>query len=196
MAPEALTQVLRPLAHLFSHHDHPALLVGLGAADDAAVYQLNAQQAIIHTVDFFTPVVDDPYDYGAIAAANAMSDVYAMGGEVLFALNIGAFPAQMAPAIITDILRGGAEKVLEAGAIIAGGHTVTDEEPKYGLAVSGIIHPERILTKGGARPGDLLVLTKPLGTGVISTALKRELAAPVHVASMVASMQCLNRAAA
>jgi selenide,water dikinase len=155
-----------------------------------------AQKSNFATEPFFTPVVDDPYDYGAIAAANAMSDVYAMGGEVLLALNIGAFPADMPPAIITDILRGGAEKVREAGAIIAGGHTVTDAEPKYGLAVSGLIHPERILTKGGARPGDLLVLTKPLGTGVISTALKRELAAPTHVASMVASMKHLNRAAA
>jgi selenide,water dikinase len=196
MAPEALTQVLHPLANLFSNHDHAALLVGLGVADDAAVYQLNEQQAIIHTLDFFTPVVDDPYDYGAIAAANAMSDVYAMGGEVLFALNIGAFPVQMEPTIITEILRGGAEKVREAGAVIAGGHTVTDEEPKYGLAVSGIIHPERILTKGGACPGDLLVLTKPLGTGAISTALKRNMAAPEHVAGMVASMKRLNRAAA
>jgi len=125
-----------------------------------------------------------------------MSDVYAMGGEVLMALNIGAFPAEMAPVIITEILRGGAEKVREAGAIIAGGHTVTDAEPKYGLAVSGLIHPERILTKGGARPGDLLLLTKPFGTGVISTALKRECAAPTHVASMVASMKRLNRTAA
>jgi selenide,water dikinase len=191
-----LTQVLHPLANLFSNHDHAALLVGLGVADDAAVYQLNEQQAIIHTLDFFTPVVDDPYDYGAIAAANAMSDVYAMGGEVLFALNIGAFPVQMEPTIITEILRGGADKVREAGAVIAGGHTVTDEEPKYGLAVSGIIHPERILTKGGACPGDLLVLTKPLGTGAISTALKRNMAAPEHVAGMVASMKRLNRAAA
>jgi selenide,water dikinase len=196
MAPEALAQVLRPLAHLFRHDDHPALLVGLGVADDAAVYQLNAEQALIQTLDFFTPVVDDPYEYGAIAAANAMSDVYAMGGEVLLALNIGAFPADMPPAIITEILRGGAEKVREAGAIIAGGHTVTDAEPKYGLAVSGLIHPKRIFTKGGARPGDVLVLTKPLGTGVISTALKRELAAPAHVTSMVTSMQHLNRAAA
>jgi selenide,water dikinase len=141
-------------------------------------------------------VVDDPYDYGTIAAANSMSDVYAMGGEVLFALNIGAFPDQMEPAIITEIMRGGAEKVLEAGAVIAGGHTVSDEEPKYGLVVMGMVHPQRILTKGGACPGDLLILTKPLGTGVISTALKREVAASNHVAGMVASMQHLNRAAA
>jgi selenide,water dikinase len=168
----------------------------LGMADDAAVYQLNEQQAMISTVDFFTPVVDDPYEYGTIAAANSMSDVYAMGGEVLFALNIGAFPDQMEPAIITEIMRGGAEKVIEAGAVIAGGHTVSDEEPKYGLVVMGTVHPQRILTKGGARPGDLLILTKSLGTGVISTALKREVADPAHVAGMVASMQRLNRDAA
>ncbi len=196
MAPEALTQVLRPLHNLFNGNSPANLLVGLGLADDAAVYKLNEQQAIINTIDFFTPVVDDPYDYGAIAAANSMSDVYAMGGEVTFALNVGAFPADMEPALITEILRGGAEKVIEAGAIIAGGHTVTDDEPKYGLAVTGLVHPERIFTKGGAKPGDALVLTKPLGTGTISTALKRGLADPVHVAGMVASMKRLNRAAA
>lgn len=196
MAPEALTQVLRPLHNLFNGSSPANLLVGLGVADDAAVYKLNEQQAIINTIDFFTPVVDDPYDYGAIAAANSMSDVYAMGGEVTFALNVGAFPANMEPAIITEILRGGAEKVIEAGAVIAGGHTVTDDEPKYGLAVTGMVHPERIFTKGGAKPGDVLVLTKPLGTGTISTALKRDLADPAHVAEMVASMKRLNRAAA
>jgi selenide,water dikinase len=196
MAPEALTQVLRPLHNLFNGNGPANLLVGLGMADDAAVYKLNDQQAIINTIDFFTPVVDDPYDYGAIAAANSMSDVYAMGGEVTFALNVGAFPASMEPALIAEILRGGAEKVIEAGAVIAGGHTVTDDEPKYGLAVTGLVHPERIFTKGGAKPGDALVLTKPLGTGTISTALKRGLADPVHVAAMVASMKRLNRAAA
>ncbi|GIK42341.1 MAG: selenide, water dikinase [Chloroflexota bacterium] len=196
MAPEALTQVLRPLHNLFNGNSPANLLVGLGMADDAAVYKLNEQQAIINTIDFFTPVVDDPYDYGAIAAANSMSDVYAMGGEVTFALNVGAFPANMEPALITEILRGGAEKVIEAGAVIAGGHTVTDDEPKYGLAVTGLVHPERIFTKGGAKPGDALVLTKPLGTGTISTALKRGLADPAHVAGMVASMKRLNRAAA
>lgn len=196
MAPEALAQVLRPLSNLFNGRTPPELLVGLGVADDAAVYQITADQAIINTIDFFTPVVDDPYDYGAIAAANSMSDVYAMGGEVTFALNVGAFPANMEPAIITEILRGGAEKVIEAGAVIAGGHTVADDEPKYGLAVTGLVHPQRIFTKGGAQPGDLLVLTKPLGTGTISTALKRNLASPAHVAAMVASMKRLNRAAA
>jgi selenide,water dikinase len=196
MAPEALTQVLRPLHNLFTNGHHAELLVGLNVADDAAVYKLNAEQALISTLDFFTPVVDDPYDYGAIAAANSMSDVYAMGGEVTFALNVGAFPANMDPTIITEILRGGAEKVIEAGAMIAGGHTVTDDEPKYGLAVTGMVHPERIFTKGGAKSGDLLVLTKPLGTGTISTALKRDLADAAHVAEMVASMKRLNRAAA
>ena len=196
MAPEALTQVLRPLYNLFTSDNHIDLLVGLGAADDAAIYRLNAEQAIISTIDFFTPVVDDPYDYGAIAAANSMSDIYAMGGEVTFALNVGAFPASMEPALITEILRGGAEKVREAGAVIAGGHTVTDDEPKYGLAVTGIVHPERFFTKGGARPGDVLILTKPLGTGAISTALKREVANPAHVAGMVEAMKRLNRAAA
>jgi selenide,water dikinase len=196
MAPEALTQVLRPLHNLFTNGHQPELLVGLNVADDAAVYKLNDEQAIISTIDFFTPVVDDPYDYGAIAAANSMSDVYAMGGEVTFALNVGAFPASMDPAIITEILRGGVEKVIEAGAMIAGGHTVTDDEPKYGLAVTGIVHPERIFTKGGAKPGDVLALTKPLGTGTISTALKRDLADPAHVAEMVASMKRLNRTTA
>jgi selenide,water dikinase len=195
MAPEALAQVLRPLQHLFNNGNHPELLVGLDVADDAAVYQLNDEQVIVNTVDFFTPVVDDPYDYGAIAAANSMSDVYAMGGEVIFALNVGAFPASMEPAIVTEILRGGAEKVIEAGAVIAGGHTITDDEPKYGLAVTGMVHPERVFIKGGAQPGDALVLTKPLGTGTISTALKREIAEPAHVAAMVESMKRLNRAA-
>lgn len=196
MAPEALAQVLRPLHNLFNHGHHPELLVGLGVADDAAIYKLNDELAIIHTIDFFTPVVDDPYDYGAIAAANSMSDVYAMGGEVTFALNVGAFPANMNPEIVTEIMRGGAEKVIEAGAVVAGGHTITDDEPKYGLAVVGLVHPQRFFTKGGARPGDVLVLTKPLGTGTISTALKRGIAQPAHVATMVESMKRLNRPAA
>jgi selenide,water dikinase len=197
MAPEALAQVLQPLHNLFNNGNPPELLVGLGASgDDAAVYQLTPDQAIISTIDFFTPVVDDPYDYGAIAAANSMSDIYAMGGEVIFALNVGAFPADMDPAIVSEILRGGAEKVREAGAVIAGGHTITDDEPKYGLAVTGTVHPQRIFTKGGAQPGDLLVLTKPLGTGTISTALKRGIADPTHVLSMVESMKRLNRQAA
>jgi selenide, water dikinase len=194
MAPAALAQVLRPLQQLFNHDQPPELLVGLGPnGDDAAVYRVTPEQAIISTIDFFTPVVDDPYDYGAIAAANAMSDIYAMGGEVVFALNVGAFPASLPPEMIAEILRGGAEKVIEAGGVIAGGHTITDDEPKYGLAVTGLVHPDRFWTKGGARPGDVLVLTKPLGTGVISTALKGGQADPAHVAGMVASMKQLNR---
>lgn len=196
MSPETLAQVLRPLQNLFLPKDHPRLLVGLEVSDDAAVYRISDQVAIIHTLDFFTPVVDDPYDYGAIAAANALSDVYAMGGEVILALNICGFPQKMAPAVISEILRGGAEKVAEAGAVLAGGHTITDNEPKYGLSVLGTVHPERILTKAGARPGDWLVLTKPLGVGIITTALKGDAAESEHVAAAVASMKKLNRLAA
>jgi selenide,water dikinase len=196
MAPEALAQVLRPLHNLITASSPANLLIGLDIADDAAVYQLNAEQALISTIDFFTPVVDDPYDYGAIAAANSMSDVYAMGGEVIFALNVGAFPANLAAGLITEIMRGGAEKVIEAGAVIAGGHTITDDEPKFGLVALGMVHPVRIFTKGGAKPGDVLVLTKPLGTGTTSTALKRSQADPAHVAEMVAWMKQLNQGAA
>lgn len=174
---------------------YPALIVGLESPDDAAVYRLNADQAVISTVDFFPPVVDDPYQFGAIAAANALSDIYAMGGEPLFAVNLVAYPDGYGYEILTEILRGGAEKVREAGAVIAGGHTVTDREPKYGLAVTGLIHPDRIRTKGGAQVGDQLILTKPLGIGTITTALKRGVADPVHVEAAVASMLRLNRTA-
>jgi selenide,water dikinase len=172
------------------------LLVGLGAADDAAVYRLNEAQAIIQTVDFFTPIVDDPYQFGAIAAANAMSDVYAMGGEVLLALNIAGFPPTFPPELTAEILRGGAEKVAEAGGVIAGGHTIDDDEPKYGLAVTGLVAPDRILTKDGSRVGDALVLTKKLGTGIVTTAGKADVADPAHVAAAVDSMAQLNRTAA
>jgi len=171
------------------------LLVGLATPDDAAVYRLNDEQALIQTADFFTPIVDTPYEYGAIAAANALSDVYAMGGEALFALNLAAFPADLPPDLLAEILRGGAEVVAAAGAAIAGGHTIQDREPKYGLAVTGIVHPARILTKGGARPADRLFLTKPLGTGTITTALKRGAAAPAHLDAAIASMMRLNRVA-
>ncbi len=195
MAPEALAQVLRPLREVFLAHDHPQLLVGLHPPDDAAVYQISDEQAIVGTIDFFPPVVDEPYDYGAIAAANAMSDVYAMGGEVLFAINIVCFPDSVPGEILTEILRGGAEKVAEAGAAVVGGHTLIDKEPKYGLAVTGLVHPDRMVTKAGARPGDVLVLTKPLGVGIITTALKSQAAKPEHVAAAVSSMAALNRAA-
>ncbi len=185
--------MLRPLQNFFDARNFPQVLVGLDGPDDAAVYQLNDEQAIISTVDFFPPVVDDPYTFGSIAAANALSDVYAMGGEVLFALNLAAFPEDLDRAILSEILRGGAEKVFEAGAIITGGHTVSDKEPKYGLAVTGLVHPAHILTKGGAQPGDWLVLTKPLGVGLITTALKQQAAEPAHVEAAVKSMGLLNR---
>ena len=143
--------MLQPLRDLFAPEDYPDLLVGLERADDAAVYRLDDSQAIVSTTDFFPPIVDDAYDFGAIAAANAMSDIYAMGGQVLFAINLVAWPANLDRAILRDVLRGGAEKVAEAGAVIAGGHSIDDREPKYGLAVTGLVHPDRVRRKGGAR---------------------------------------------
>lgn len=183
------------MQQLFDSEAYPDLLIGLGAADDAAVYRLNDGQAVIVTTDFFTPIVDDPYDFGAIAAANALSDVYAMGGDPILALNIAAMPPELDPEIISEIFRGGAEKVREAGAAIAGGHTIQDKEPKYGLVAIGLGHPEALITKGGARPGDILILSKPLGSGVISTAIKRGLAAPEHAATMIETLMQLNAAA-
>lgn len=180
---------------MFPAADYPNLLVGLTTPDDSAVYRLDDERAIVSTVDFFPPVVDNPYDFGAIAAANALSDVYAMGAEPLMAINLAAFPDDLEANILNEILRGGAEKVREAGAVIVGGHTVTDKEPKYGLAVTGIVHPSRVLTKGGARPGDHIILTKPLGTGVITTALKNQKAQQSHVVAAVTSMSLLNRTA-
>jgi selenide,water dikinase len=196
LGPGDLAQAIQPLRKLFKPEDYPELLVGLAKADDAAVYQLNPEQAIITTTDFFPPVVDDPYDFGAIAAANALSDIYAMGGQVLFAINLVAFPDNLGMEILSEILRGGAEKVLEAGAVIAGGHSVNDKEPKYGLAVTGLIDPAKVKTKGGAQPGDMLLLTKPLGVGVVTTALKNGIAHEDDVATAVASMKTLNKAAA
>jgi selenide, water dikinase len=192
MGPEALAQVLRPLT---LHAAPPELLVGLHAVDDAAVYRVNDQQAIISTADFFPPVVDDPYAFGAIAAANALSDVYAMGGQVLMAINLAAWPDNLDYAILSEIFRGAADIVAQAGAVIAGGHTVTDKEPKFGLAVTGMVHPEHILTKGGAQPGDILVLSKPLGTGLITTAHKHEQVDESDLAAAIASMMRLNRGA-
>jgi selenide, water dikinase len=186
---------LQPLKASFTIEDYPDLILGLAAPDDAAVYRLNDRQAVVSTTDFFPPVVDDYYDFGAIAASNALSDIYAVGGDPLLAINLVAFPDGLGLDILSEILRGGAEKVREAGAVIAGGHTVTDQEPKYGLAVTGVVHPKRVITKGGAQPGDKLILTKPLGTGVITTALKNGQAQPDHVADAVASMSRLNRAA-
>ena len=188
--------MLQPLNDLFPAANYPDLLVGLARADDAAVYQLNATQAIITTTDFFPPVVDDPYDFGAIAAANAMSDIYAMGGRVLFAMNLVAFPDGLDLSILREILRGGAEKVAEAGGVVVGGHSVTDREPKYGLAVIGLIDPALVKRKGGAQPGDVLILTKALGAGVVTTALKQGVADSADIAVAVASMKTLNQRAA
>src|SRR5258705_12847176 len=168
MGPEALAQVLRPLATMFDPASHPNLLFGLGAPDDALVWKLDEDRALVHTADFFPPVVDDPYAFGAIAAANALSVVYAMGATPLFAINLVGFPDDMDPAILAEILRGGGEKVKEAGAVVAGGHTTSDKEPKYGLAVTGVVHPDRILSKGGAKPGHGLLLTKPLGARILT----------------------------
>jgi len=181
---------------MFLAKEYPNLLVGLEASDDAAVYRISDELAIVLTVDFFAPVVDDPYDYGAIAAANAMSDVYAMGGEVVLALNICGFPIDLPSKAVSEILRGGAEKIAEAGGVLAGGHTVIDKEPKYGLAVMGVVHPDHTATEAGAKAGDLLVLTKPLGMGIIATALKMGMAKPDRVRRAVEVMKTLNRKAA
>ena len=171
------------------------VLVGFDTADDAGVYQLTAELALVQTVDFFTPIVDDPYTFGAIAAANSLSDVYAMGGHPLSALSILCYPGDGDLGDLEAILRGGAEKIHEAGCALLGGHSVNDPAIKFGYAVTGTVHPDRIKANGGARPGDALLLTKPLGTGIISTALKQGIAAEAHYAASVESMLTLNRAA-
>jgi selenide,water dikinase len=185
--------VLRPIMNVFQSADYPDLLVGLGEPDDAAVWRLDDQRALVVTTDFFTPVVDDPYDYGAIAAANSLSDVYAMGGRPFLALNVAALPPDLPSEVLGEILRGGAEKAREAGVVIAGGHTVQDKEPKFGLIAVGFVDLDRLITKRGARPGDALVLSKPLGFGVTTTALKRDLADPADVAEAVDWMKRLNK---
>jgi len=171
-------------------------MVGLETSDDAAVYKLNNNQALINTVDFFPPMVDDPYLFGQIAAANALSDIYAMGGKPLLALNLVCYPSCLPREMLSEILRGGAEKVLEAEAIIAGGHTVEDDEPKYGLAVTGIVHPDKVTANSHAGAGDLLVLTKPLGTGIINTAVKGDLAGEDVINRATETMRILNKDAA
>ncbi len=186
----------RHLADIFDEALWPDLLVGLATADDAAVWRLDEGRALIATVDFFTPVVDDPYDYGAIAAANALSDIYAMGGQPFLALNLAAMPAELPAEMLQEIVRGGAEKVREAGAIVAGGHTIDDDEPKFGYAVLGMAAPERLGVKAGARPGDRILLTKPLGVGIITTAFKADQAELEHLAVVTEWMKRLNRVAA
>lgn len=171
------------------------MLVGLNTSDDAAVYRLNDNQALIQTVDFFTPMVDEPYLFGQIAATNALSDIYAMGGQPLLALNIVCFPDCLSTNILGEILRGGADKVAEAGCIIAGGHSIRDDEPKYGLAVAGLVPPGNIISNATAQPGDRLVLTKPLGTGIINTAIKADLLSTQAIERAVQCMSKLNKEA-
>ncbi len=193
MGPGDLDQVLKDLPI----PKDPKVLVGLQTSDDAGVYQLTDELALVQTVDFFTPIVDDPFTFGQIAAANALSDVYAMGGKPLTAMNLVAFPIKaMPPSVLREILLGGLSKINEAGVALVGGHTVEDSEIKYGLSVTGVVHPRKMLTNAGAVAGDDLVLTKPLGTGVISTALKGGMASETAVREMVAQMASLNRKAA
>jgi selenide, water dikinase len=192
LSPSVLDAVLKKLPP----QQNAKVLVGFETSDDAAVYQLTPDLAIVQTVDFFTPIVDDPTLFGQVAAANSLSDVYAMGGGPISALTILAYPADGAPEVLEQILRGGLAKMVEANCTVVGGHSIRDEEIKFGYAVTGTIHPDRIWKNVGARPGDALLLTKPIGTGVISTALKQERAEPAWVAAATASMTRLNRDAA
>lgn len=185
----ALGEVLKRLPAISDRN----LLVGTNTADDAAVYRLNMDVALVQTIDFFTPIVDDPFDFGQIAATNAISDIYAMGGRPLTALNVLAFPPDIVgPEIVAAIVRGGASKVREAGAMLVGGHTIRSPEPIYGLSVTGLVHPKRVMSNDRARPGDLLVMTKPLGVGIVTTAIKRGLASPALAKKATQLMQRLN----
>jgi len=191
-----LAQVLRPLQEFAQVGTSDEVLVGLEVADDAAAFQVSDDLAVVVTLDFFTPIVDDPHAYGAIAAANSLSDIYAMGAQPVMALNIAGMPKKLPHEIIREIFHGGAEKAREAGIMVAGGHTVRDEEPKYGLVVIGTIHPSKLKTKGGAQPGDRLLLSKPLGAGVVTTALMQDKASAEELEAVTRSMLQLNREAA
>lgn len=191
IGPAVLSEILGKLP-AFSD---PDLLVGFGTSDDAAVYRVSEELAVIQTLDFFPPVADDPYTFGQIAAANALSDVYAMGGEPKLALNIVGFPAELDPGILEKILQGGADKVKEAGAVLVGGHSIQTDAPLYGLSVTGFVHPDRIWTNAGARPGDALILTKPIGSGLVNTAVKADLASEKSIREAVLGMRSLNRTA-
>jgi len=191
IGPETLAQVLGKLPKF----KNDKLIVGLETSDDAAVYKINEDIAMIQTVDFFTPIVDDPYTFGQIAAANSLSDVYAMGGDPAIALNIIGFPNCLHPDVMAEILKGGASKVIEAGATIAGGHSIEDDEPKYGLCVTGFVHPDKVLKNYGAKPGDVLILTKPIGTGIISTAIKAGMASKETETEAIYVMISLNKKA-
>lgn len=189
IGPETLSKILDKLPKMESEN----LIVGFETSDDAAVYRLSDEIAVIQTLDFFTPVVDDPYVFGQIAAANSLSDVYAMGGKPTLALNIVCFPNCLNIDILGEILKGGADKVIEAGAIVIGGHSVEDDEPKYGLSVMGIVHPDKVLKNYGCKVGEVLILTKPLGTGIISTAIKAEMASKEAYDIAVKVMSTLNK---
>jgi len=172
-----------------------ALMLGFETSDDAAVYRLTDDMAALLTIDFFTPIVDDPYDFGRITAANALSDIYAMGGRPLTALNMLAFPCSMGAEIVGEVVRGGADKVREAGAVTVGGHTIDDSEPKFGLSVFGVVHPDKVVRNRGAKPGDVIYLTKPIGTGIWGTALKRQLVDDTDARDVIESMAALNKGA-
>lgn len=188
MGRDALAQVLRHLPETTDKN----LLVGAKTADDAGVYKLTDELAVVNTLDFFPPIIDDPYTFGQIAAANALSDVYAMGGTPRLAMNIVAFPAGLDLSMLEEIINGSADKLKEAGVLLIGGHSIEDKEIKYGLSVTGLVHPRKVVTNAGARPGDKLVLTKPVGTGVVTTALKREKIIPDEVMDVIISMKTLN----
>ena len=192
---EVLMDVINPFGNVFNQADYPDLLIGLEKADDAAVLKLNDDQALVFTTDFFPPPVDDPYDYGAVAAANSISDIFAMGGKPLMALNVTALPADLPKDVISEIFRGGAEKAKEAGCPIVGGHTIRDNEPKYGLAVIGMVDPKKILYKGRLHVGDKIILTKPIGFGVTVTASKVGLAEPDDLNTVISWMKTLNKKA-
>lgn len=189
IGPDTLAQVLCHLPKVYDEN----LMVGLDTSDDAAVYRIDEDTALIQTLDFFTPVVDDPFTFGEIAATNSLSDVYAMGGEPKLAMNIVCFPNCLPPSVLTEILKGGHAKVKEAGALLIGGHSVEDDEPKYGLSVSGFVHPNKVLTNGGAKLGDVLVLTKPLGVGILNTAIKAQMIEEETYNKAVKIMTTLNK---
>ncbi|MGG6311711.1 selenide, water dikinase SelD [Paenibacillus macerans] len=194
IGPADLMQVIRSLPPAVPN---PDLLVGLDTSDDAGVYRLSDELALVQTVDFFTPIVDDPYSFGQIAAANALSDIYAMGGKPLTVLNIVAFPiSTLDKSILADILRGAADKVREAGATLVGGHSIDDKEPKFGLAVTGLVHPDKVRTNAGAKPGDRLILTKPIGVGIMTTSIKKDQLSAEETSRVTSVMATLNKTAA
>ncbi|PIC57284.1 selenide, water dikinase SelD [Sporosarcina sp. P12(2017)] len=194
IGPADLAEVLRTLPPGLAD---PNLLVGLDTGDDAGVYKINDTTAIVQTLDFFTPIVNDPYDFGQVAAANAISDVYAMGGKPITALNIVAFPIHtLDRSILTEILRGAADKLKEAGAVLVGGHSIDDQEPKFGMQVTGTVHPDKIRTNAGAKPGDRLILTKPIGVGIMTTSLKNGLLSEEEEIHVTKVMTTLNKTAA